>query len=271
MPKYRKVWVRTIDSPDMDALPDDTARLMVLYLILVLDRYGLGIDSPTWIRSKCFPLRDDVSLEKITEYMNVCEHLKIITRYQVGERKYFYLTNFGQYQGDTSRESESVLPLPLEWSTPPAQEESQSEPGKEEVKPNSGVGLEEVKPNSAPYTYTDSNTNTDTDTGIYSAPASENELVTHFEALYGKQTEVQHTLLLEMCRQFGAEHTRAAMDWAMGKNMPAAKALSSMSTALPGWVDSPPKEARKRPKPSKMQKNIDAVRKFQERLQNGNT
>ena len=61
MPRYRKLHVKTVESLDINDMPDDFTRLMWVLLPLGLCREGRGIDNPAWIKSKLFPMRLDVS------------------------------------------------------------------------------------------------------------------------------------------------------------------------------------------------------------------
>jgi len=114
MPQYRKLFVKTVESLDVNDLPDDFTRLMWVLLPLGLDCEGRGLDYPGWIKSKLFPLRDDVTGEMITAAMDVFCRRGMAVRYEVDGRRYFYLPTFRDYQGDTKRESPSNIPAPQE-------------------------------------------------------------------------------------------------------------------------------------------------------------
>jgi hypothetical protein len=113
MPKYRQIHTKIIDSFDFNEMPDDFTRLVWVLLPLILDSEGRGIANAAWIRSRMFPLRNDVSDEQLrSAFVWFLEH-KMVIEYQVGERSYFYVPSFKKYQVHTERESPSNLPDPL--------------------------------------------------------------------------------------------------------------------------------------------------------------
>jgi hypothetical protein len=97
-------------------MPDDFTRLLWVLLPLGLCREGRGIDSHAWIRSKIFPLREDIKNGMVNDAMDFYAERGMIVRYQVKGRKYFYLPSFETYQGNTSKERESDYPDPSEAS-----------------------------------------------------------------------------------------------------------------------------------------------------------
>lgn len=112
MPKYRKLWVKTIESQSLEEMPDDTYRLFWVLLPLGLDAEGRGIDNPAWVKSRIFPLRTDIKPDNIEDMLNFLERRQMILRYSVDGRNYFQILNWHRYQGDTSREQQSYLPAP---------------------------------------------------------------------------------------------------------------------------------------------------------------
>lgn len=113
MPQWRKLHVKTVDSMDVNDMPDDFTRLLWVMLPLALDSKGRGIDEPVWVRSKVFPLRTDVSEEKVGRAMEWYEKRGMISRYEVNGRYYFEVPTFTKYQGNTEREAASVIPDPV--------------------------------------------------------------------------------------------------------------------------------------------------------------
>jgi len=65
MPRYRKLHVKTLESLDMNDMPDDFTRLMWVLLPLALCREGRGVHHAAWLKSKLFPLRFDVTEEMV--------------------------------------------------------------------------------------------------------------------------------------------------------------------------------------------------------------
>jgi len=138
MPKYRKTWTKTLDSFDFNEMPDDFCRVVWLLLPLILDSEGRGIDLPAWVRSRMFPLRRVVDEADIKRAFDFFESRKMIVRYKVDGRSYFYSVNWTSYQSGTEKESPSLLP------PPPSIEKEQSGEGQEPVKSLSGGDQAEV-------------------------------------------------------------------------------------------------------------------------------
>ena len=114
MPKYRQNHVKTLDSFDFNELPDDFSRLCWLLLPLILDSEGRGIYNMPWLRSKLFPIRDDVKLDQLERTFEVFAERKMIIVYEVDGRQYFYIPSWKTYQSGTQKEAASVLPAPPE-------------------------------------------------------------------------------------------------------------------------------------------------------------
>jgi hypothetical protein len=112
MPKYRQLHCKIIDSFDFNEMPDDFCRVTWVLLPVILDREGRGIDSPTWIKSKMYPLRQDVTIEQIKYAMDWFASKGMIIRYLAAGRSYFYLPTWKKYQSGTEREAISILPAP---------------------------------------------------------------------------------------------------------------------------------------------------------------
>ena len=130
MPRYRKLYVKTVESQDLEDMPNDTYRLLWVLLPLQLCREGRGVDNPAWVKSKVFPLRQDISRDDIIEMMDWFAERKMIIRYEVADRRYFYIPTFHTYQGNTTKEAESIYPPPI------SSLQSNSRVTPEQVKPN---------------------------------------------------------------------------------------------------------------------------------------
>ena len=140
MPKWRKLHTKTVDSLDLNDMPDDFTRLLWVLLPLKLDRCGRGLDNPAWVRSKIFPLRQDVSVEMVSEAMNWYEARGMIERYEKRGRNYFWIPTWHKYQGSTSREAVSDFPAPDSYIDPnndTTSLTSSSRPTREQVKSRS--------------------------------------------------------------------------------------------------------------------------------------
>jgi hypothetical protein len=112
MPKYRQLHTKIIDSFDFNEMPDDFTRVVWMLLTLILDSEGRGIDNMAWVKSKMFPLRDDVTSEQLCAVFEWLENRAMIQRYEVKERRYFVIPTFQQYQSGTQKEAASLLPCP---------------------------------------------------------------------------------------------------------------------------------------------------------------
>jgi len=112
MPTWRKLHVKTTESLDLDAMPDDFTRLLWLMLPLKLCKYGRGLYSPAWVRSMVFPLRDDVTQDMVGVALEWFVKREMLIPYEVEGRAYFFVPSFPRYQGNTSKEANSDYPAP---------------------------------------------------------------------------------------------------------------------------------------------------------------
>jgi DnaD/phage-associated family protein len=138
MPKYRQLHVKIIDSFDFSEMPDDFTRVIWLLLIVSVDSEGRGIYNMAWIKSKMFPLRQDVTLNQLEKSFEWLRGRKMIEVYPANDREYFHIPNFKKYQSGTQRESASVLP------DPPSLVSSNSEPTHELLTSNSEEDTDKV-------------------------------------------------------------------------------------------------------------------------------
>jgi hypothetical protein len=144
MPQWRKLHTKLIDSSDVNEMPDDFTRLMWVMLFLIVDREGRGLCQPIWIRSKAFPLREDVTLDQVQAAMGWFAQRGMIAIYGMDGREYFEVCSFHRYQ-NTARQAESNFPANPSGSTA-AQEPVASKSGvtQESVASRSGVTQELV-------------------------------------------------------------------------------------------------------------------------------
>jgi hypothetical protein len=119
MPKFRSIHTKIVQSFDFNEMPDDFTRLVWVLLPLGLDNEGRGIYDFSWIKSKIFPLRKDISEKKLLKSMdwlfsrkNKENNLGMIEIYSVDGREYFYVPNFKTYQRGFEKEAPSILPAP---------------------------------------------------------------------------------------------------------------------------------------------------------------
>ena len=112
MPTYRKLHTKTTESLDLNDMPDDFTRLMWVLLPLALCREGRGLHSGAWLKSKLFPLREDIDQEFVWTKFQWFVGRGMVVPYEVGGRCYFYVPTFHKYQGNTVKERESDYPPP---------------------------------------------------------------------------------------------------------------------------------------------------------------
>ena len=145
MPQWRKLHVKSIESLDINDMPDDFTRLLWLLMSLVLDKEGRGLDNASWVRSRAMPLRLDVTVEMITEALDWYAERGMIQRYCVNGRKYFHILTWHTYQA-TDKDAPSIYPAPLQEnsaSTPdPLQTYSRLTPEQVEEKSITDVDID---------------------------------------------------------------------------------------------------------------------------------
>jgi DnaD/phage-associated family protein len=112
MPKYRQLHTKIINSFDFNEMPDDFTRVVWLLLTLILDSEGRGIHNMNWVKSNMFPLRPDVDTTRLEKSFDWLADRKMIVRYEVNSRQYFYIPTFQTYQSGTKKEAQSLLPAP---------------------------------------------------------------------------------------------------------------------------------------------------------------
>ena len=118
----------------VNALSDDTARLLFTWLIAHLDCEGRMYGEATIIKGIVFP-RNKISARKIAKYLNEIEKLGLILRYSVNnnnENLYLLAPNFEKHQMGLQKNKEAQSQIP-----PPPPELLQScareDPGQVEV------------------------------------------------------------------------------------------------------------------------------------------
>jgi len=210
-------------------MPDDFTRLMWVLMPLGLCQEGRGIDNPSWIKSKLFPLRVDVTQEMISAAMAWYEQRGMVRRYQVNGRPYFCVPTFKTYQGDTSREADTNYPPPPEETIP------DSRPTHDLLTTNSSL---------------DADANTDSEVDADASPAraapapppgtpTPAEVV--FLEVFGPFAyEQDRKDILAVETQVGATTAEAVIRWAKRKRIPSACVIQSIVTAAGKWATGPP-------------------------------
>jgi len=113
MPKYRQLHLKLLDSEDFNDMPDDFTRLCWVLLPLIVDSEGRGKCLTNWIRSKMFPLRDNITADQINGALKWFVLRGLVVDY-IGEDGgyYFYIVNFKKYQTGSDKEGKSYIPTP---------------------------------------------------------------------------------------------------------------------------------------------------------------
>lgn len=175
MPQWRKLQTRITESDDLNAMPDDFARLVWVLLPLGLDREGRALDNPSLVKARIMPLRDDVTPQRMGEALDCFAARGLIRRYQVGGRRFFWVPTFGDDQGNTSKEAESLYPAPeqVRTNSRPTQDlvRTNSGPTPDQVESKSGASRELVRTNSG----TDADADSDADSDAEAEEDSDSE------------------------------------------------------------------------------------------------
>ena len=95
------------DSEAVNAL-DAPAEVLFIRLIMKADDYGLFTANPRLIRSLCFPFKDGIRESDISRQLAACEKAGLIALYQVADKPFLRIVNFGQ----RLRAMKSRYPLP---------------------------------------------------------------------------------------------------------------------------------------------------------------
>jgi len=224
MPQWRKLYVKTTESLDINDMPDDFTRLMWVLLPLGLDREGRGLDNLSWIKAKIFPLRIDVTLEMIKTSFNWFERRGMVQRYEVEGRKYFMIPTWHNYQGSTDKEAPSSIPEPVEF-------QSNSRPTPDLLQSKSVLDV-------------DSDVDVDSDKDInaanaapvdrYPLTAGQREFLTAFGAKRFKTT-IQKDSVLEAEKKYGTKVLEEYVIWAAKKGLSLGDAVGAIDRTLPNW------------------------------------
>jgi len=202
MPKYRRLYTKIVDSFDFAEMPDDLTRLIWVLMIVVADSEGRGIDSPSWLNSRMFPLAPR-ELADIENSMAWLAQRGMIRRYVVGDRHYFDIPTFHNYQAGMYKEANSVIPA------------------HPQVKSYSEVTPELLPTNSSAYTVTDSVTVTVTDTvPVANVPPPDlGVLAQAYERDFGMLTPRLRDVLVDDLDQYGLQMCFDAMTEALKNNV----------------------------------------------------
>ncbi len=105
-------------DPKVNALPDDTARLLFTWMIAHLDQNGCLYGDPVLVKSTVFPYRHDVTIEAVGEYLEAMAEQGLIQFYTTDEQRFVRFPSFANNQVGlrADREAKTDIPLPPEDS-----------------------------------------------------------------------------------------------------------------------------------------------------------
>ncbi len=97
----------------VNALSDDTARLLFTWLISHLDCEGRLHGDPTTVKSIVFPRRK-ISVRRVEKYLNEIQKLGLIFRYSLNGNSYLFAPHFEKHQLglQKNKEAQSQIPPP---------------------------------------------------------------------------------------------------------------------------------------------------------------
>ena len=232
MPQWRKLHTKTVESLDINDMPDDFMRLLWVMLPLGLCQEGRGKDSAAWIRSKIFPIREDTDLlERIRAALDWYEDRGMIKRYEVDGRRFFHILSWHKHQGNTTKEATTIYPPPPDSL------------------PTSSGPLPDQLPTSSS---TDAHVNAKVDADAHVDAGAQESHTTpppkpvkpftaamrHYESLYGLfECKADLDALLAVEKEVGADRVNAAVSWAHNKSPPI-RNMASICTAARKWTQS---------------------------------
>jgi len=95
----------------VDALSDDTARLLFTWLIPHLDCEGRVFGDAQTVKSIVFPRRN-ISPQKVEKYLKEFETHELICRYSVNGNQYLWMPNFEKHQPGLRKDKEAQSQIP---------------------------------------------------------------------------------------------------------------------------------------------------------------
>lgn len=95
----------------VNALSDDTARLLFTWMIPHLDCEGRMHGDATTVKSIVFPRRN-ISAKKTEKYLKELEEFELIFRYSVNGNQYIWIKNFERHQRGLRKEKEAPSQIP---------------------------------------------------------------------------------------------------------------------------------------------------------------
>lgn len=102
-----------IDSRRIDKLGAEAERFYVR-LLLCVDDFGRYRADPIFLRSKLFPLRDDIRSADMSRCLAVCEKARVVRCYEVAGERFLLV---GKFRQRSRAEVSEFPPPPDDWPT----------------------------------------------------------------------------------------------------------------------------------------------------------
>lgn len=96
----------------VNALSDDTCRLLFTWLITHLDCEGRMDGDAQTVKSTVFPRRKDLSVKKIEKCLQEMEKFSLILRYSVNGNQYLMMETFEKHQPGLRKDREAQSQIP---------------------------------------------------------------------------------------------------------------------------------------------------------------
>jgi len=126
----------------VNSLSCDTSRLLFSWIIAHLDVNGCFFGDPKLVKNKVFPLRDEIKVKKIEQFLKEMEQLGLIITYKVDEIPYIYYPSFDKNQPGLRKDREAnsdIPPYPQNDGVNPVNIQQNSDTLPEVLPPNRSI------------------------------------------------------------------------------------------------------------------------------------
>jgi len=80
-----------------------SAELFYFKLLLVVDDHGRAEARPHLLKSKCFPVRENVDQKDILNFLKACKDADLLFLYKVNDKRYLQIKDFRQRTRGSSK------------------------------------------------------------------------------------------------------------------------------------------------------------------------
>lgn len=113
MARGRMLNKKVSQSRQFQKLPDDTCRLLATWTIAHLDKNGVFHGDPSIVRALVLTLRDDVSVQRVAEYLRAMESAGLIRLFELNGQVWQVWPGFADNQTNLRKDRESSdYPVP---------------------------------------------------------------------------------------------------------------------------------------------------------------